>query len=182
MVRKNSVVFTHRKSITADELPMPSQVSSAVDLIPTPELFSGTTTACDTAIRVLHVEDDPESAQLIRMGLECDSSHTFSVHWVSSLIDALARLSRESFDVVLLDLGMPELKGFRSYRVVEAAAGQNVPIVVLTADTSGLSREIIMGLGAADYILKQRSTPGSIRWAIEKAILGHHQRKHPEVG
>jgi two-component system catabolic regulation response regulator CreB len=142
-----------------------------------PEAPTEVATVPATAVRLLHIEDDPESAELIQFELQSDTAQQFSVDWVSNLVDALALLARRSFDVILLDLGMPELNGFRSYRVVDAAAGQNVPIVVLTADSRELSREIVMGLGAADYLVKQLSSPRSIKCAIENALRNRDQKR-----
>ena len=52
----------------------------------------------------------------------------------SNLLEAMYRLEQTGIDVVLLDLGMPELNGYKSYRAIESVAGRPLPVVILTAD------------------------------------------------
>jgi len=71
-------------------------------------------------IQVLLVEDDPDAAELVRMTLE-DCVDPFRVEWCRGLIEALRRLLEPGIDVILLDLGLPELRGHRSYCAIETA-------------------------------------------------------------
>jgi CheY-like chemotaxis protein len=73
--------------------------------------------------------------------------------------------------VILLDLGLPELSGYKSYRAVEATVEGKVPIVILTSDERNLSKELTMGFGAADYLLKSANSPSQLRQALLNAIV-----------
>jgi two-component system catabolic regulation response regulator CreB len=127
----------------------------------------GTTTSAP--IRVLLIEDEPEAADLVQFSLLEDTG--FDFEWARNLVEATIRLSQPGVDVVLLDLGLPELGGYKSYRVVELASGSNVPIVILTADDRNISRELTMGLGASDYLLKHEMSPARLKHALRDAAF-----------
>ena len=122
-------------------------------------------------IRVLLVEDNPTDALLLREALAEAPSAKFMLTQVERLADGLARLREAPFDVVLLDLGLPDSSGADT--VVRLHRQEpDVPVVVLT----GLEDEAV-GLqalqeGAQDYLVKnqlQASLLGrSIRYAIER--------------
>ena len=98
-------------------------------------------------MRVLLVEDDVRVAAAVRSAL---ARRGISVDWVSTGRDALARGS--SVDVVLLDLGLPDIDGFEVCRSMRAAS--DVAIIVVSA--KGQVDDRILGLrsGADDYLVK----------------------------
>lgn len=128
-------------------------------------------TAVSAPIRVLLVEDDPEAADLVQFSLLDETSGGFDFEWAPNLVEATIRLSQPGIDVVLLDLGLPELGGYKSYRVVELASGSNIPIVILTADDRTISRELTMGLGASDYLLKHEMSPARLKHSLRDAAF-----------
>ena len=134
-----------------------------------PEL--GPSTATAAPIRVLLVEDDSEAADLVSASLGGDSGDEFDLEWAPSLAEAVIRLSQPGVDVVLLDLGLPELAGYKSYRVIESATGRKIPVVILTADERSVSKDLTLGFGAADYLLKQEASPHQLRCALRLAVL-----------
>jgi DNA-binding response OmpR family regulator len=121
-------------------------------------------------VQVLLVEDDPDAARLVTFHLSDKGERTFAVEWRSNLVDAMNRLARPGIDVVLLDLGMPELSGYKSYRAVELAAGRNIPVVIFTGDDGTASRDLTLGCGAADYLVKQETTPHQLRQSLIDAV------------
>ena len=126
-------------------------------------------------IHVLLVEDDAEAAELTQVHLAEDGIDEFRVEWTPNLVDAMTRLARPGIEVVVLDLGLPELSGYKSYRVIESAARYKVPVIILTSDDRSLSRDLTVGFGAADYLLKQKCSPAQLRQALRKAV-------QPKVG
>lgn len=120
-------------------------------------------------IRVLLVEDDPDAVELVRIGLE-DSTDEFRVEWSPSLTGAMNRLAKRGVDAILLDLGLPELTGYGTYRAIEAASVPRTPIVVLTADERAHVRELSMASGASDYLVKGQTTPVHLKRALRKAV------------
>jgi DNA-binding response OmpR family regulator len=116
------------------------------------------------------VEDDAEAAELVQIGLSEDSTDPFRVEWSQNLISAMNRLVDPGVDVILLDLGLPELTGYRTYRAIEAAADHRVPVVILTSDERVNIRQVTLEFGASDYLLKGQSTPGQLRRSLRNAV------------
>ena len=98
-------------------------------------------------MRLLIVEDDPGIAGPLQEGLE---RHGFSVVHTASGQEAVSLAS--TVDLVLLDLGLPDLDGKDVCREVRARA--NVPIIVLTARGDEIDRVLLLELGADDYLVK----------------------------
>lgn len=123
-------------------------------------------------IRVLLVEDNPADARLIREQLREAGAVQFQLDHVDRLESGLKRASAESYDVMLLDLSLPDTQGLDTLvRVREGAPA--MPVVVLTgfddeALATGALRE-----GAQDYLVKGQADAQalvrSMRYAIERS-------------
>ncbi len=121
-------------------------------------------------IQVLLVEDSAEAAELVQIYLAEEGAKPFRVEWACNLVEAMARLAQPGLDVVLLDLGLPELSSYKSYRAIDVAAGPQVPVVILTSDDRSVSRDLTLGFGASDYLLKQESSPARLKQALRQAV------------
>ena len=107
----------------------------------------------DNQIKVLLVEDDPADARLIVRTLEQSDRIKFGLTHVMRLGDALNRLAEDRFDVVLLDLGLPDSWGPDTFIETHRQASA-VPTIILTGlDIQAFAIEA-MQLGAQDYLLK----------------------------
>ena len=97
-------------------------------------------------MRLLVVEDDPTIAGPLCTGLRREG---FTVDHVATGAEAI---DADPTDLVLLDLGLPDLDG----RVVcrELRAVSNVPIIVVTARGEEIDRVALLELGADDYVVK----------------------------
>ncbi|WP_291407547.1 response regulator transcription factor [Actinophytocola sp.] len=111
---------------------------------------------------VLVVEDDREIRELVRRYLERAS---FGVLATGSGVQALDLLARHTAELVVLDLGLPDLDGLE---VLRAADG--VPVVVLTARGEVADRIAGLRLGADDYVVKPFS-PTELVLRVQ-AVLG----------
>jgi two-component system response regulator RegX3 len=100
-------------------------------------------------MRVLIVEDDDAIATPLAKGLEREG---LTVDRVETGSDALTKSAGTRFDVVLLDLGLPDRDGFDVCR--ELRAHSDVPIIVVTARSEEVDRVVGLELGADDYIVK----------------------------
>jgi DNA-binding response OmpR family regulator len=134
--------------------------------------------AAPKLIRLLLVEDNAAAADLVRVYLAQDEDYLFQVEWTPNLIDAMLRLQRPGVDVVLLDLGLPELGGHKSFRAIDAMTGGKIPVVILTADDRATSRELTMLFGAAHYLIKQHVSAGQLRLALRDAVERAVDRFH----
>lgn len=152
--------------------------AATLSSIPPPQIVTAQTmTAPAKPIQVLLVEDDAEAADLVEVYLTDEGTIAFYVEWVPTLVRAMGRLGAPGVDVVLLDLGLPELNGYKTYRAIEASAGGNLPIVILTSDDRSVSRDLTLGFGAADYLLKSRSSPFQLREALRSAVERFRRRR-----
>jgi len=102
------------------------------------------------AVRVLIVEDEASMATSLRRGLEAEG---YAVDVATDGEDGLWRATEESFDAVVLDLMVPKLNGFRVASALRAA-GNDVPILVLTAKDGEWDQADALDRGADDYLTK----------------------------
>jgi two-component system response regulator RegX3 len=120
-------------------------------------------------VRVLLVEDDDTIASPLVRGLEREG---FSVEHRATGAGALASFhDDEPADVVLLDLGLPDVDGFDLCR--ELRAGSDVPIIVVTARGDEVDRVVGLELGADDYVVKPfglRELVARIRAVVRRAV------------
>jgi DNA-binding response OmpR family regulator len=123
-------------------------------------------------IHVLLVEDDPDAAQLTSSQVSHgEIDNLFRIEWTVDLKTAIQRLSEPGIDVVLLDLGLPEITGHKTHQAIASVVGNKTPVVILTSDDSADSRHITIGQGAKDYLVKSRASAVQIRQALHEATL-----------
>ena len=126
-------------------------------------------------IKVLLIDDSMVDAAIIQEMLADSSPGTFELTHAVSLIDSVPLFfKKDPFDVVLLDLFLPDSAGLDTVKKVVGCAG-NTPIVVLTAledENAGLEA---IHQGAQDYLVKRQHDPKLIgrviRYAIERKKL-----------
>src|SRR6266852_6136674 len=123
-------------------------------------------------IRVLLVEDNPGDVRLFLELLSETGAGHVKVDHVDRLATALERLSNQTFDVVLLDLSLPDAHGLDTLVRAHAHAPSG-PIVVLTGlDDQALAVKAVRA-GAQDYLVKGRVDGDllvrSMRYATERA-------------
>jgi len=126
--------------------------------------------AVQRSITVLLIEDNPDQADLVKLSLAAESDSEYRVEWASNLLDGLKILSKPGIDVILLDLGLPELDGYKSHTAISRSA-PHILIVILTTDERPVSRELTLSAGAADYLVKGEVSDYELRRAIRVAFL-----------
>ncbi len=123
---------------------------------------------------VLLVEDNPGDARLLREMLSDYDPQGCKLTHVMCMMDAQNELSKHVFDLILLDLGLPDADGLEAIRRARLAAPRT-PMVVLT----GLDDETVAALalqnGAQDYLIKgqieARGLQRAMRYATERKRL-----------
>jgi len=109
---------------------------------------------------VLVIEDEPDIGRLVELHLK---DLGCSVERTETATDALARIGARSFDLVVLDLMLPDRDGLEVCKALRERRDY-VPILILTARSSELDRVLGLELGADDYLTK----PFSIRELIAR--------------
>jgi diguanylate cyclase (GGDEF)-like protein/PAS domain S-box-containing protein len=127
---------------------------------------------------VLLVEDNPGDARLLREMFDEQGAHGTKLTIAQSMGEAEKYLAEHTVDVILLDLGLPDVQGLDVVRRAHAAAPR-VPLVVLTGlDDETLAARVLQE-GAQDYLVKSQidtygTTRGlvrALRYSIERKIL-----------
>ena len=122
-------------------------------------------------VRVLLVEDSPSDAMIVREALSEAPGFQFVITHVERLADALTQLAEQDFDIVLVDLALPDSSGLETFIRVQSADSK-IPIVVLSGYSDGSVALKAVGAGAQDYLVKgdweERVLPRAIRYAIER--------------
>jgi two-component system, cell cycle sensor histidine kinase and response regulator CckA len=120
---------------------------------------------------LLVVEDNPGDARLLREMFRDDVSHNTELTQVQSMSEAEKLLAGRPFDIVLLDLGLPDAQGLGAVRRTHAAA-PHVPLVVLTGTDDETLAVQALQEGAQDYLVKgqieARGLLRALRYAIER--------------
>lgn len=99
--------------------------------------------------KILVVDDEPEIAELVEVYL---SSEGFTVFKCYTGTEALALLGRESVDLAILDVMLPDISGFALCG--EIRRKYNFPVVMLTAKAEDVDKITGLTIGADDYVTK----------------------------
>jgi two-component system KDP operon response regulator KdpE len=131
-------------------------------------------------LRVLVVDDEPPIRRLLRMGL---TTHGYQVLEAENGKVALDLLAQKP-DLVILDLGLPDIKGLDLLRTIR---GQNerIPIVVLSSRDDEVTKVEALDLGADDYVTKPFGTEellARMRTALRHQLQVHGERPVFRVG
>jgi len=99
--------------------------------------------------RVLIIEDEKEIADLIEWFLQ---NENFQVSKCYSSQDALMLINKESFDLAIIDVMLPDGNGFELCKFIREK--YTYPIIILTSKIEGIDRVTGLSLGADDYVTK----------------------------
>jgi two-component system, NarL family, sensor histidine kinase UhpB len=124
-------------------------------------------------IHILLLEDYAAYARVLEEALDDAAPGAFRLTCVPDLANALACLSRLSFDLILVDLGVTDSSGLMTLRrVVEKARG--VPTIVLTGVDDEAVGEAAVKAGADDYLVKTQ-TGGRRLWRVIRYSIERHR-------
>ncbi len=122
-------------------------------------------------IHILLVEDHPLNQQL---ALRLIRDFGFTASLASNGRAAIEVLKEERFDVILMDLQMPELDGYEATRVIREKMNLTTPIIALTAHSSSGEREKCLELGMTDYMTKPYRSK-ELYYKITRALGGQSE-------
>jgi two-component system, OmpR family, KDP operon response regulator KdpE len=125
-------------------------------------------------LRVLVIDDEPPIRKLLRVGL---TAHGYQIIEASSGKAALELLSEQPPDLVILDLGLPDMQGHELLRAVRER-NDSVPIVVLSSRDDEAGKVQALDSGADDYVTKPFGMDELL--ARMRAALRHQLQTHGE--
>ena len=125
-------------------------------------------------IKVLLIEDEPGDAGLVQIKLHKAEVVVFQLTWVETLTDAKIQLTKHPFDVLLLDLSLPDSSGLDTLKKAQIIATE-IPIIILTGQKNTDFALKALKIGAADYLVKgdfsQDSLIRTIRYTLQRAEM-----------
>jgi DNA-binding response OmpR family regulator len=120
--------------------------------------------------RILVVDDEPDIVDLVAFNLQTEG---FEVVTATNGLDALKQARTLMPDLIVLDLMLPELDGLSVCELLHRVpATAQIPIIMLTAWSSELSRIIGLDTGAEDYMTKPFS-PRELVMRVKKTLHCH---------
>jgi len=99
--------------------------------------------------KILMIEDDFMIAESSKTLLKF---HGYEVEWVNNGLDGLKLLNHQSFDLVLLDLGLPMMDGMQVLKQIRQRSG--LPVLIISARDQLQNRVDGLNHGADDYLIK----------------------------
>jgi two-component system alkaline phosphatase synthesis response regulator PhoP len=101
-------------------------------------------------IRILLVEDEENILEAVKMNLEMEG---YEVETATNGVEALRKIGSQRFNLVILDVMMPEMNGFEVCEKIRLT-DMDTPILFLTAKNTGQDKVMGLKLGADDYLTK----------------------------
>ncbi len=129
----------------------------------------------DKIIKILYVEDDMDHAVLIRELLEEIKNVHYKLTHVQRFDEALLEIDNEDYDIVLLDLSLPDEQGVNTVaRVCEQAL--DIPVVVISGTDDETMAIKALQKGADEYLVKGKVKSHSLSRILRYAIMRHKGR------
>ncbi len=125
------------------------------------------------AINVLHIEDNPGDATLLRAMLFAADKKGFELAHVTRLSAGIEQLGRHSFDIVMLDMSLPDSSGIDTFKRIHEKA-PHTPVIVLSGLDDEAAAMQTVHAGAQDYLCKDELNERMLARAIRYAIERHH--------
>jgi two-component system KDP operon response regulator KdpE len=133
-----------------------------------------------TPLKVLVIDDEPPIRKLLRMGLGTQGYQTIDAPTGKAALELMA----DQPDLVILDLGLPDVQGLELLRQIRARR-EDVPIVVLSSRGDEAAKVEALDLGADDYVTKPfglEELLARMRAALRHQLQVHGDRPTFKVG
>src|ERR1700722_15892846 len=123
---------------------------------------------------MLVIEDNAGDARLLREMLHEGGSHDIELTEVDCMRDAEEHLTKQSVDIILLDLGLSDAQGMEAVRRARAAAPGVVLVVMTGLDDEAVASQALQE-GAQDYLIKgqieRRELLRALRHAVQRKTM-----------
>ena len=124
-------------------------------------------------LQVVIIEDEKPIADTLVHILEIEG---FEVNWFSTATEGLQFIQTQSVDLLLLDVGLPDINGFDLCKKIRTFS--DLPIIFLTARNDEIDRVVGLEIGADDYVTKPFS-PREVLARVKLRIKAHQKQPQP---
>jgi two-component system response regulator VicR len=123
----------------------------------------------DEAVRLaVYIEDEQEMIDLVKLIL---SRKRFEVIGANGGREGLDAVRKNSPDVILLDLMMPDMDGWEVYQQLKAdESTRNIPVIVITAKAQNIDKVLALHIAKVDDYIPKPFTPKDLLDSIEKVL------------
>jgi DNA-binding response OmpR family regulator len=121
------------------------------------------------SIKILLVEDNTGDARSIQEMLNEAGDDQYEVFHTTRLDNGLKILVKDNFDLILLDLCLPDSEGMDTFNIMKYNA-DNIPIIVLTGLKEDIFAVSAVGRGARDYLVKGEINSKLLTNSIQNAM------------
>ena len=130
-------------------------------------------------MRILLVDDDPDFLRIFQVSLRADKRILFEVETANTLASALKILQEKTFQLILLDLGLPDSRGLATFEKIVAAYPEIACVILSGTDDEALALEAVKK-GAQDYVVKGEVHGKMLARILSYAFERQHQKKQME--
>ncbi|MGB0581741.1 MAG: response regulator, partial [Limisphaerales bacterium] len=120
-------------------------------------------------IQILHIEDNPHEAALMRELVSVSLPDNHELTGVSKMAEALEHLANSRVDLILADLSLPDVSGMKTIHSLTPAS-PGIPIIILSGYDDEKTSLDALRAGASDYLVKGEVSSHLLRHAIRYAI------------
>ena len=120
------------------------------------------------AVRVLLLEDERTCAEIVAQYLRNVRGLELRLDVTTTLAEARAHLARSAYDLLVVDLNLPDSKGLAT---LDAMQGSNALVIVITSDGEPDLREAVLARGAYDFVLKSQLSRTSFEQLVRLAAV-----------
>ena len=124
--------------------------------------------SADMHAKILYIEDDQEMIDLVSLIL---SRRGYQVKGAQGGRNGLEAIRNESFDLVLLDLMMPDLDGWDLYHILKSdEKTRDVPVIVITAKSQPIDKVLGLYIAKVEAYISKPFHPNELVDSVEKVL------------
>lgn len=120
-------------------------------------------------IKILLIEDNPGDEKSIREMLKEADDNLYEIVHTPRLDDGIKTLVGDGFDLILLDLCLPDSEGMDTFNIMKYNS-PDIPIIILTGIKKDIFAVSAIGRGAQDYLVKDEINSKLLANSIKKAV------------
>jgi|WetSurMetagenome_2_1015567.scaffolds.fasta_scaffold72938_1 DNA-binding response OmpR family regulator len=120
-------------------------------------------------IKILLIEDNPGDALNILEMLKEGNDYNYKIFHTTRLDEGLKILVKDEFDLILLDLCLPDSTGMETFNIMSYNA-PNIPIIILTGLDENMFAVSAVGRGAKKYLVKGEINSELLKSSIQDAL------------